>query len=94
MLVQLLLVDQAGLLVEGDDHRLKAVWLDVGPKMLGDVGADAIHALGGLDQHSHLGCSLGQQVPVQVGQPAGQLGVGLVDGLLVDVQFHQARFKV
>jgi hypothetical protein len=33
-------------------------------------------------------------VAVEVGEFAGQFAVGFVDGLLVNVQFHQARFKV
>ena len=49
---------------------------------------------GRLHQDRHLGRRLAQPIPVLVGQALRQLGIGLLDGLLVDVQVHQARLEM
>ncbi len=94
MFVQFGLVEQAALLVVGDQHGLEAVRADFLGEVLGHVGADAFDALGHFDQHRHLGGRFRQAFAVQVGEAAGQFGVGAVDGVLVDVQFDQARLEV
>ena len=75
-------------------RQLEAVGGDAGLEVAGDVGADLLHAVGRLQQDGQARGGAGQHLPVEVGQAAGQLGVGLVDGRLVDVEFHQPRLEV
>ena len=62
--------------------------------MLDDVLADGVHTGRGLDQHRHLGGPLGQVVTIQLAQLIGHLGVGFVDGVLIDMQLHVHRLEV
>ena len=49
---------------------------------------------GTLTSTAILAAALRERFPVQIGETAGQIRIGFVDGFLVDVQFHQARLEV
>ena len=47
-----------------------------------------------LDQHRHPGGSFCKHFSIQVTQTASEFSIGFIDGILIDVQVNQARFKV
>ena len=54
----------------------------------------ATDALGVLDQHGHLGGTLGQVVAILFGEVAGDQSEGFVDSRAVDLQPHFRRFEM
>ena len=94
VLVERLLVEHAALAVEGHDLRPEAARRHLLLEVPGDVGADLLDALGGLHEHGHLRGGLGELVPVEVAEAAGELLERLVDRVLVDVQLEQPRLEV
>ncbi len=73
---------------------LKPFGLDFVQEVLGDVGADAFDALGHFDQHRHLGGRLRQACRGPGRRGRRSVRRRRVDGVLVDVQFDQARLEV
>ena len=93
--VQLLFIQHATLPVIAHHLAFKAVGVHLGHEVLGDVRAHCLNALRVLHDRSHAH-ALGGLAALLLRQAhfIGQLGEGLVDGLLIDVQFHRHRLEV
>ena len=84
-LIHGLLVENTAFPVEGHHLGFEAVGLHLLLKVFDDVLTDGVYPRRGLDQYRHLGGPFGQVVTIQLTQFVGHLGVGFVDGFLIDV---------
>ncbi len=93
-LVHHLLVEHAALAVEAHHLRLESVRLHLGLVMLHHVLHHGPHPLRVFHQHCHLGRQLRQIIAILLAHVVRDLLVGLIDGRLVDLQFHRWSLKV